>query len=213
MDQDREECNVGLGLALGLGEYAPTHERQKGNKPMVCLDLSFTLYPREEADNQSLKAKKEDENYAFDPNKHSNISGRKKLRLTTEQYSLLEETFKLHGTLNMVQKEALADKLNLKPRQVEVWFQNRRARTKLKQTEADCEILKKRCERLSEDNKRLKRELQDLRSLKPGSSPLYNKLQEAAMCLSCEKFERTSEGKTSAVFDNNKLQTGFGETY
>ncbi|CAI9116028.1 OLC1v1017072C1 [Oldenlandia corymbosa var. corymbosa] len=53
---------------------------------------------------------------------------RKKLRLTKEQAFVLEESFKEHSTLNPKQKQALANKLSLKPRQVEVWFQNRRAR-------------------------------------------------------------------------------------
>uniref|UniRef100_A0A0D9XMH1 Homeobox domain-containing protein n=1 Tax=Leersia perrieri TaxID=77586 RepID=A0A0D9XMH1_9ORYZ len=60
---------------------------------------------------------------------------RKKLRLSKDQAAVLEETFKEHNTLNPKQKAALARDLKLKPRQVEVWFQNRRARTKLKQTE------------------------------------------------------------------------------
>lgn len=53
---------------------------------------------------------------------------RKKLRLSKEQSALLEESFKEHSTLNPKQKNALAKQLNLRPRQVEVWFQNRRAR-------------------------------------------------------------------------------------
>ncbi|CAM6051395.1 unnamed protein product [Sphagnum compactum] len=91
---------------------------------------------------------------------------RKKLRLSKEQSALLEESFKDHSTLNPKQKNALAKQLNLRPRQVEVWFQNRRARTKLKQTEVDCEVLKRCCENLSEENRRLQKELQELRALK-----------------------------------------------
>ncbi|XBH70262.1 hypothetical protein VPH35_097958 [Triticum aestivum] len=55
-------------------------------------------------------------------------SARKKLRLSKEQAAFLEESFKEHSTLNPRQKVALAKQLNLRPRQVEVWFQNRRAR-------------------------------------------------------------------------------------
>ncbi|PQP92305.1 homeobox-leucine zipper protein HOX11-like isoform X2 [Prunus yedoensis var. nudiflora] len=80
---------------------------------------------------------------------------RKKLRLSKEQSAFLEESFKEHHTLNPKQKLALAKQLNLRPRQVEVWFQNRRARTKLKQTEVDCEFLKRCCETLTEENRRL----------------------------------------------------------
>ncbi|CAN6295905.1 unnamed protein product [Urochloa humidicola] len=102
-------------------------------------------------------------------------STRKKLRLTKEQSALLEDRFKEHSTLNPKQKVALAKQLNLRPRQVEVWFQNRRAsrarRTKLKQTEVDCEFLKRCCESLTEENRRLQRELQELRALKFAPSP------------------------------------------
>jgi homeobox-leucine zipper protein len=44
-------------------------------------------------------------------------------------------------------------------------------RTKLKQTEVDCELLKRCCESLSEENRRLQRELQELRALKQLAGP------------------------------------------
>ncbi|CAL4938377.1 unnamed protein product [Urochloa decumbens] len=131
-------------------------------------------------------------------------STRKKLRLTKEQSALLEDRFKEHSTLNPKQKVALAKQLNLRPRQVEVWFQNRRARTKLKQTEVDCEFLKRCCESLTEENRRLQRELQELRALKfaapspaaaaPPSAaapaPFYMQLPAATLtiCPSCERL-------------------------
>ncbi|XP_043693631.1 homeobox-leucine zipper protein HOX11-like isoform X2 [Telopea speciosissima] len=118
---------------------------------------------------------------------------RKKLRLSKEQSAFLEESFKEHNTLNPKQKLALAKQLNLRPRQVEVWFQNRRARTKLKQTEVDCEYLKRYCETLTEENRRLQKELQELRALKT-SHPFYMQLPATTltMCPSCERVATTS---------------------
>ncbi|KAL8125051.1 homeobox-leucine zipper protein HAT22-like isoform X2 [Apium graveolens] len=115
-------------------------------------------------------------------------NGRKKLRLTKAQSALLEESFKQHSTLNPKQKQELARELNLRPRQVEVWFQNRRARTKLKQTEVDCEYLKKCCETLTDENRRLQKEVQELKALKV-AQPLYMQLPAATltMCPSCER--------------------------
>ncbi|XP_022766833.1 homeobox-leucine zipper protein HOX11-like isoform X2 [Durio zibethinus] len=128
-----------------------------------------------------------------------NGSTRKKLRLSKEQSAFLEESFKEHNTLNP-QKLALAKQLNLRPRQVEVWFQNRRARTKLKQTEVDCEYLKRCCETLTEENRRLQKELQELRALKT-SQPFYMQLPATTltMCPSCERVATTSTTNASAA--------------
>ncbi|CAD6219023.1 unnamed protein product [Miscanthus lutarioriparius] len=127
-------------------------------------------------------------------------SARKKLRLSKEQSAFLEESFKEHATLNPKQKLALAKQLNLRPRQVEVWFQNRRARTKLKQTEVDCEYLKRCCETLTEENRRLQKELAELRALKT-VHPFYMHLPATtlSMCPSCERVASNSAAPAGAA--------------
>ncbi|CAH8344345.1 unnamed protein product [Eruca vesicaria subsp. sativa] len=132
---------------------------------------------------------------SYDHDDEEGVSARKKLRLTKQQSALLEESFKAHSTLNPKQKQVLARQLNLRPRQVEVWFQNRRARTKLKQTEVDCEFLKKCCETLTDENRRLQKELQDLKALKM-SQPFYMHMPPAtlSMCPSCERLSGGGAG-------------------
>ncbi|CAN4110451.1 unnamed protein product [Withania somnifera] len=143
-----------------------------------------------EPERASSRASDEDEN---------GVNTRKKLRLSKEQSAYLEESFKEHHTLNPKQKLALAKQLNLRPRQVEVWFQNRRARTKLKQTEVDCEYLKRCCETLTEENRRLHKELQELRALKT-SNPFYMQLPATTltMCPSCERVASTTTSAAAA---------------
>nr|GMD00220.1 homeobox-leucine zipper protein HOX11 [Ipomoea batatas] len=127
--------------------------------------------------------------------------GRKKLRLTRQQSAFLEQTFKQHSTLNPKNKAALAKQLNLRPRQVEVWFQNRRARTKLKQTEVDCEYLRRCCDTLREENKRLQKELQELRALKKTTTShlFYNHLPATTLniCPSCTRTATTTPSATT----------------
>ncbi|KAK9059188.1 hypothetical protein SSX86_021807 [Deinandra increscens subsp. villosa] len=124
-------------------------------------------------------------------------NSRKKLRLSKDQSAVLEESFKEHNTLNPKQKLALAKRLGLRPRQVEVWFQNRRARTKLKQTEVDCEFLKRCCENLTEENRRLQKEVHELRALKL-SPQFYMQMAPPTtltICPSCERVAAPSTEK------------------
>ncbi|XP_077230394.1 homeobox-leucine zipper protein HAT14-like [Tasmannia lanceolata] len=158
------------------------------NSTVSSFQMDFSMYRGNKRDgdsaaNELSRASDEEENGLT----------RKKLRLTKEQSAFLEESFKEHNTLNPKQKLALAKQLKLRPRQVEVWFQNRRARTKLKQTEVDCEYLKRCCETLTEENRRLQKELQELRALKT-SYPFHMQLPATTltMCPSCERVATTT---------------------
>lgn len=55
---------------------------------------------------------------------------------------MLEKSFEEENKLEPDRKSQLAKKLDLQPRQVAVWFQNRRARWKTKQLERDYNVLK-----------------------------------------------------------------------
>ncbi|KAL3651122.1 hypothetical protein CASFOL_007525 [Castilleja foliolosa] len=92
-------------------------------------------------------------------------SGRKKLRLSKEQAAVLEETFKEHNTLN--------------------------PGTKLKQTEVDCGYLRRCCENLTEENRRLQKEVTELRALKL-SPQLYMNMSPPTTLTMCQQCERVA---------------------
>nr|GMC91691.1 homeobox-leucine zipper protein HAT5 [Ipomoea batatas] len=69
-------------------------------------------------------------------------SSDKKRRLTSQQVEVLEKSFSGEKKVETERKKELASKLGLHPRQVAVWFQNRRARWKAKQLERDYVQLK-----------------------------------------------------------------------
>ncbi|CAA3001266.1 homeobox-leucine zipper HOX3 [Olea europaea subsp. europaea] len=123
---------------------------------------------------------------------------RKKLRLTKEQSHVLEQSFKQYHILNPKQKEGLADQLKLKPRQVEVWFQNRRARSKLKQTEMEYKNLKKWFGSLNEQNRKLKKEVEELRGRKAGP-PQQLPAATLTMCPRCQHVTNTFLDKGPAA--------------
>lgn len=209
---EQEEVGLALGLSLGSGHHQLVKEQPSlsSSQPCVLLEPSLSLslpaednlaapariadvkreLPVEEDDDVTGKVLYSVASSAAPPaDEDEGCNSRKKLRLSKEQSALLEDRFKEHSTLNPKQKAALAKQLNLRPRQVEVWFQNRRARTKLKQTEVDCELLKRCCETLTEENRRLHRELQQLRALShPHPAAFFMPAAALSICPSCERL-------------------------
>lgn len=90
--------------------------------------------------------------------------GEKKKRLSLEQVKALEKSFDVGNKLEPERKMQLAKALGLQPRQVAIWFQNRRARWKTKHLEKEYEVLKKQFDALKADNDTLKAQNQKLHS-------------------------------------------------
>jgi homeobox-leucine zipper protein len=87
--------------------------------------------------------------------------GEKKRRLAMEQVRGLERTFETDNKLDPERKARIARDLGLQPRQVAVWFQNRRARSKTKQLERDFAALRARHDALRRDKDALAAEVRN----------------------------------------------------
>lgn len=164
----------------------------------------------------------------------------KKRRLTPDQVVMLEKNFEEENKLEPERKTQLAKKLGLQPRQVAVWFQNRRARWKTKQLERDYDLLKSsydsllaNYETMAKENDKLKSEVLSLTEtlqareangpLKLGPDPNHvdpipdDPAQNSAQQLSTKAEDLLSSGSTvgSAVVneDMNPQLVDSGDSY
>lgn len=95
---------------------------------------------------------------AMDKNNYGSCQEKKK-RLTTDQLDSLEQNFQEEIKLDPDRKMKLSKELGLQPRQIAVWFQNRRARWKTKQLEHLYDVLKQEYDVVYREKQKLQEEV------------------------------------------------------
>ncbi|KAF5444828.1 hypothetical protein F2P56_033927 [Juglans regia] len=128
----------------------------------------------------------------------------KRRRLSLYQVKELERSFEVENRLEPDRKVNLAEELGLQPRQVAIWFQNRRTRLKTKQLQRDFSLLKDSYDALKLDCNNLEQEKEALTST-------LRELKEKLYRQSSEGNHSVEEESLISEFDNNvsdRRQTG-----
>lgn len=107
---DQETCNTTLGLGISLDDFVPKRDIQQKNHskktPVIFFDqLSFPSHFKDEQEIMEIGSHKTEGSITSVSNNNGGSAGggvSKKLRLTKEQSTLLEDSFKQHSTPNMV---------------------------------------------------------------------------------------------------------------
>ncbi|XP_076911753.1 homeobox-leucine zipper protein ATHB-40-like [Bidens hawaiensis] len=108
----------------------------------------------------------------------ANGSGLRKRKLSDEQVSMLEQNFGDEHKLESERKDRIASELGLDPRQVAVWFQNRRARWKSKKLEEEYSKLKSEHDSTVVEKCRLETEVLKLKERLSEAEKKINQLVE-----------------------------------
>ncbi|CAI6011909.1 unnamed protein product [Closterium sp. NIES-65] len=145
------------GGNAGVQENLPLLARLWGAAGPVTAPLAQS---KSERGTEGAEGGEEGEAVSAEAGEDAEGSGNKrKMRLSQEQQSTMEAVFRKTPRLTPREKSALAGQLGVRVRQVEVWFQNRRARTKVKDTEVELDGLRRRCQTLADENRRLRERL------------------------------------------------------
>ncbi|KAK2663961.1 hypothetical protein Ddye_002535 [Dipteronia dyeriana] len=179
---------VGVGVGVGVGDDSSNSlsvfiQSQKRSCSSHSLDASFlssrpspsaflgsrSMMSFEDVNRVSgstrsfFRAFDHDENGDDDLDEYFH-QPEKKRRLTVNQVQFLEKSFEVENKLEPERKIQLAKDLGLQPRQVAIWFQNRRARWKTKQLEKDYDVLQSSFNDLKNDYENLLKEKDKLKS-------------------------------------------------
>ncbi|KAJ8440604.1 hypothetical protein Cgig2_031021 [Carnegiea gigantea] len=131
-----------------------------------------------------------------------------KRRFSDEQVRSLESIFENETKLEPKKKVQLARELGLQPRQVAIWFQNKRARYKSKQLEHDYTILRANYNALASQFDTLKKEQQALLLQVQKLRDLAGKADEAA---ENQRFEEAGQRSNEVACNSGNAKSDESE--
>ncbi|XP_002529960.3 homeobox-leucine zipper protein ATHB-7 [Ricinus communis] len=132
-----------------------------------------------------------------------NKRNKNKRRFSDEQIKSLETMFESETRLEPRKKLQLAKELGLQPRQVAIWFQNKRARWKSKQLERDYNILRANYNSLASRFESLKKEKQALAlQLQKLNNMMEKSRDQEGVC--CEQRVGSAVNSSEAESDNGE---------
>ncbi|KAG5059402.1 hypothetical protein AAZX31_01G042800 [Glycine max] len=191
-------CNEMAFFPANFMLQTPHHDDHHHQPPPSLTSILPTCAPQEYHGGVTFLGKRsmsfssgiehgEEVNAEEDLSDDGSQAGEKKRRLNMEQVKTLEKSFELGNKLEPERKMQLARALGLQPRQIAIWFQNRRARWKTKQLEKDYDVLKRQYEAVKSDNdalqaqnQKLQAEILALKSREPTESINLNKETEGS---------------------------------
>ncbi|CAL5207338.1 unnamed protein product [Lathyrus oleraceus] len=147
---------------------------------------------------QGMEVKQREWTETFPEMDRMTMNQEKKKRLTSEQMESLESSFQMEIKLDPHRKMKLSKELGLQPRQIAIWFQNRRARWKTKQLEHLYDSLKHQFEVVSKEKQQLQDEVMKLKGMLKEQGCCSGRVQGCYTEVSVEEtetVESTSERK------------------
>lgn len=143
-------CSTGVPESLWASKTSPSNFHGDSRSSSTSIGTSDDIKVENQTNMNAFPQVDKEEN-GIDDYDTCFHQPEKKRRLTSNQVCCLERSFEVENKLEPERKVQLAKELGLQPRQVAIWFQNRRARYKTKQLEKDYGGLKASYDKLKDD--------------------------------------------------------------
>ncbi|KAF5792064.1 putative transcription factor homeobox-WOX family [Helianthus annuus] len=183
-------------MFFGYEDHNHHHNHFQGVEPVMLRSMSY---------NSGRERCHEEVNDGETSDDEGSQLGEKKRRLNLEQVKALEKSFELGNKLEPERKRQLARAVGLQPRQVAIWFQNRRARWKTKQLEKDYNVLKTQVDSIKADNDKLKNHNSKLHAQLMALKGQESNKVRAMMNLNKETEGSWSNGSENSCEDNTTI--------